>query len=91
LNPRQLLQNVVLKILKCRKFRGNGSEREGADFSLWCRINTSLRSRQTLESSAKKSAQHKTIGMFGVSSQQRSQAVLEEAYRYGEQVFRLQQ
>jgi hypothetical protein len=30
LNSPHLLQEIVLKILKCRNFRGNGSEREGA-------------------------------------------------------------
>src|ERR1700688_4440614 len=30
LNPLLLLQNIVPKILKCRNFRGNQSEREGS-------------------------------------------------------------
>ena len=30
LNPLLLLQKIVPKILKCRNFRGNQSEREGA-------------------------------------------------------------
>jgi hypothetical protein len=37
LNRPHSMQKIVPKILKCRNFRGNESEREEAGFSLWCR------------------------------------------------------
>jgi hypothetical protein len=68
LNPPHLLQKIVLKILKCREFRENESEREGAGF----RVYADAKNDGII---VKKVARGNTIGMFGASSQQRSQAV----------------